>query len=62
LPDESFLKPWVELHDFAATVRAEASSYLAGAREAARADFGDTHPRAMAELSELLGALEKSYG
>ena len=62
LPDESFLRPWVQLHDFVPTVRAEAAKMLEAAREAVRRDFGESHPKTTAELLDLMTVLEKAYG
>jgi len=62
LPDESFLKPWVELNDFTAKARREASLYLDTVRAEIRAEFGESHPAATAELMSLMDLLEKVYG
>lgn len=62
LPDESYLRAWVGLHDFEAVLKTEAKAEMERTLNALQARLGETHPRALAALRGIALELEKSYG
>jgi geranylgeranyl pyrophosphate synthase len=62
LPDESFLKPWIELNDLVPRLRSAALDRSRVWNKDLDATFGFTHPEACKELKSILSKLEQSYG
>ncbi len=62
LPDDSFLKPWVEINELVSRLRAAATARGAAWKKKLDAAYGRSHPNECAELYEVLAMLERSYG
>lgn len=62
LPDESYLKHWVELHKFIPSLRSAATERLHRALEGFNQRFGVSHPRTVDQLMKLGAELEVAYG
>lgn len=62
LPEESFLRFWVELHGFVPRLRKAAADHLGQVLSRFEERFGATHPEPVRELAGIANELEKAYG